>query len=480
MSISLQKMSETQENISAEFDRTAPHEKSSRLSGTVFFLLGAMLVFSVVAFGAVDVWALGATSLFAGLIAVFWLADAFYKKEFSYSSNALQIPLLALITIGLIQLLPLRRLIFPSDLLSTSAVNSLSLAPYSTRLAIIQLVVYFVFFAAALCFVNNNKRLRKIVLTVIIFGALMAFYGILQRLANLEAIYNLRPANQAVPFASFVNRHHFAALMEMTIGLTLGLLFGKATKNNKRIFLIIAVVIMGTALVFTNSRGGMLSLLAVVGFVVAANLRRRTADKTDAPPEDGANFRRNFALIGGGLALITVLFGAVLLLGGDDSLLRVVGLQNKGDVSNGRFHFWQIALKVFLDYPILGAGLDSFGVAFTHYDSWNGIYRVEQAHNDYLQILADAGVLGFVCVAAFIFLLFKKGVAAISASKDKFRRAVAIGALAGCFGVLIHSFFDFPLRTPANAFFFLTLTALATVSIAPLKSSRENRRTKII
>jgi O-antigen ligase len=95
----------------------------------------------------------------------------------------------------------------------------------------------------------------------------------------------------------------------------------------------------------------------------------------------------------------------------------------------------------------------------------NGFYRVEQAHNDYLQTLADAGILGFACITAFIFLFFKRSLNVISSSADGFRKGTAVGALAGCFGILVHSFFDFPLRTPSNAFFFLLLVVLATVSI---------------
>ncbi|MDQ3712111.1 MAG: O-antigen ligase family protein [Acidobacteriota bacterium] len=467
-------MSENQK-IPKQIGAVNTDEKPSRLSGAILFLLCAMLVFSVVAFGAVDVWALGASSLVAGSIAVCWLTDAWRNKDFRFNASALQIPLLALVLIGIIQLLPLRPADYPNDLLSISAVRSLSLAPYLTRLAIVQLIVCFVFFAAALTFINDYSRLRKVVLTIIIFGSVMAFYGILQDLANLEAIYNLRLTNQANPFASFVNRHHFAGFMEMTIGVTLGLLFGKATENNKRIFLMIAVVIMGIALILTNSRGGMLSLLGVITFVVAANLIRKPTSEVNSPIAGGKNYLRNFAFIGGGLAIILVLFGTVLLLGGDESLLRGIGLQDQADISSGRIHFWQIALRIFFDHPILGAGLDAFGVAFTRYDTWSGMYRVEQAHNDYLQILADAGILGFACVAAFIYLLFKKGLRTIRESSDHFRRSAAVGALAGCFGILIHSFFDFPLRTPSNAFFFFTLTALATVSIVPSKVLRKKR-----
>jgi len=456
------------------FDESIENEKTSLLSRIIFVLLCAMLVFSTVVFGAVDIWALGALSGFAGLISILWLSDAGLKKEFRFSPNKLQIPLLGLILIGLIQLLPLRSLDIPSALLDTPITSSLSLAPYATRFAIVQLLVYFVFLAASLTFINSPKRLKFIVLTVIIFSSLMAVYGILQRLVNLEAIYGARLPGYAHPFASFINQHHFAAFMEMTVGLTLGLLFGEATKKDKRFLLVIASVIMGMAVILTGSRGGMIGFLGVISFVVTANLFKKPTTENDSDIKNKRNYRRNFTFVAGGLALIIGLFGTIILLGGDESLLRGVGLQNnQDDFSSGRIHFWQVAWKIFLDNPILGAGLDAFGTAFTRYDTWNGYYRVEQAHNDYLQILADAGVIGFACIAAFIYLLFKQSIGVITKAKDGFQQNVAIGALAGCFGILLHSFFDFPLRTPSNSLFFLTLTALATISFNKTNTHRK-------
>ncbi|MDQ3372733.1 MAG: hypothetical protein M3521_02445, partial [Acidobacteriota bacterium] len=73
----------------------------------------------------------------------------------------------------------------------------------------------------------------------------------------------------------------------------------------------------------------------------------------------------------------------------------------------------------------------------------------------------------------FIYLLFKRSTGVITKATDGFQQNVAIGALAGCFGILIHSFFDFPLRTPSNALFFLMLTALATISFNKTKTHRK-------
>jgi O-antigen ligase len=453
----------------SEIDEAAAedlNEGPSRLNKAVFFMLCAILVFSTVAYGAVDTWALGLLSVLAAVLAVLWIAEAWRKGELRFSASALQLPLLGLLLIGFIQLLPFGPAGVSVDLLTIQASNTISVDPYATRLFIIQLITYCIFFAAVLTFIDHRKRLRKMVLFIIIFVSVMAFFGILQRLASPDAIYGLRTTSQAIIFGSYVNQHHFAALMEMASGLTLALLFGKATKKDKQMLLIIAALLMGIAIIFTGSRGGLISFFSVLGFILAANaIPRKRRSKDSDESEDHKRGKSKWMLAGGAAALIITVFGLVLLLGGDKSLLRGVGLQSDGDFSTGRTHFWSVALQIFWHHPIFGAGLDAFGNAYPVYDSWNGVYRVERAHNEYLQILSDAGILGFSCVAAFIFLFFKKSIGVIRESHDGFRKHTAIGAVAGCLGIMVHSFFDFPLRTPANGFFFLTLAALATVAI---------------
>lgn len=463
-------------NLSNHLETSSSGEKTSLLSSAIFFFLNLILIFSGVAFGAVDVWSFGVLAIFACVIGILWCADSWQKKEFRFSANPLQVPLIGLIVIGCVQLLPLRNTAKLSELLNIPAVSALSFDPYSTRFFVIQLLVYLIFFAAALAFINTQKRLRSIVLTVIVFGGLMAFFGILQRLASPDAIYGLRPTPQAIPFASFINQHHFAAFMNMTLGLTLGLLFGKATKKDKNILLVIAAFFMLIGLVFTGSRGGILSFLGVLGFLLIPKLLGK-GEESEA--QNKHNVRNKLIIVAGIAAGIIGLVGVVSFLGGDSSLLRGVGLQGgQTDISSGRTHFWGVAVQIFLANPIIGAGLNAFGAAFTQYDTWNGNYRIEQAHNDYLQILADAGVVGFACIAGFIYLLFKKSLPNLDSAHSNYRRSAANGALAGCFGILIHSFFDFPLRTPSNAFFFLVLAAVATVSIYYPKQTKHKSRTE--
>src|SRR5204863_7673524 len=108
-------------------------------------------------------------------------------------------------------------------------------------------------------------------------------------------------------------------------------------------------------------------------------------------------------------------------------------------------------------------------------DSRNGLFRLEQAHNDYLQTLSDGGIIGAALGLWFILILFRRGFAQRE-THDHFRRGVITGALAGCFAVLIHSFFDFTLHTTANALLFLILAALATQDSRVEQESDHRRR----
>src|SRR5205085_840519 len=144
-----------------------------------------------------------------------------------------------------------------------------------------------------------------------------------------NSILGMRENANALQFATFINRHHFASFMNMTIGLTLGLLYGNATKRDKRLLLIISVVLMGIAVMFTGSRGGILSLLGVIAFVILVNLfAKKTRKNTNDSENKQSTFQRNLLLIGSGLGLILILFGSALFFGGETSVTRGIGLNN--------------------------------------------------------------------------------------------------------------------------------------------------------
>lgn len=447
-----------------ETEKPSITEPRSKLTTAIVILLCAIPVYATLIFGGVDSGAIALFSISIALVVVFWVMNAWETGSFDLYFSVLYLPIIGLLVLGLIQLLPLRNMTQVTEVLGTQAAASLSLDPYATRLLLIRLVLYLVFFAGIFTFIDSDKRLGRVAWLVIIFGAIEAFFGILQWLAKPEAIYGLRVTPQAIPFGPFVNQHHFAAFMEMTGGLALGVLLGGGIKKDRKPLIGIAFVFMAVAVILTGSRGGLLSFAAVCVAAFGGTfffLKRQQEDR-NGREHPKRPILAGIAIVGA----VLVAIAAVIYLGGEASLLRGAGIQKGGlDITSGRAGFWSIAFQIFLSHPIVGAGLDAFGVAFTELDPSSGVYRVEQAHNDYLQALADGGILAVLCVSAFIYLLFRNAFRRLRLSGNALRRSIAVGALAGCAGVLIHSFLDFPLRTPANAFFFLLLTVLATAEV---------------
>jgi O-antigen ligase len=445
-------------------------QNGGRAMVVLLFIAAAI---GVLLFGAVDTGTLVILAAMMTVVVVIWALRSIRLGFVEISFDTIQLTLIALFAIGLVQLLPLGNAGAPAALM-TNASNALSLDPYATRIFLARLFLCIVFFAAALTFINDASRIRTVVVLLIAFTGLLGFYSILQRVEDPNSIYGLRQSGQALPFGTYVNRHHFAALMEMALGLSLGVLFMGGLKRNKWPFIIAGSIVMTIAIVLTGSRGGMIGVfsLVVAIAVCAAVVKRRHGSESGA-------MLSPIAVGIGGLAILIATVALVVFLGGTDPLLRSSGLTGgTGDLTSGRLAFWKAAVNIFLGHPLAGVGLDAFGDAYSSYDLSSGKFRVEQAHNDYLQILADAGILGFACVASFIYLFVKKSLRTVRESHSGFRRGAAIGAFAGCVAVMVHSFVDFPLRTPANAFVFLLLAAIAVVPIHEEHKPRHRRLTK--
>ena len=197
-------------NTNRIFEITDAVIDRTRASKAIFAVLCFLPVISTILFGGVDTIMLGFFAIVASLLILLWSIEAWKTGLFRIGSNILLLPLVGLILIGLIQLLPFGESLGSAGLLSFEAARSLSLDPFATRLFIVRLVIYLIFFAAAFAYIDSNQRAATLSVLIVVFGTLVAFFGILQRLANPEAIYGLRPTPQAIPFGPFINQHHFA------------------------------------------------------------------------------------------------------------------------------------------------------------------------------------------------------------------------------------------------------------------------------
>ncbi|MGA9996847.1 MAG: O-antigen ligase family protein [Pyrinomonadaceae bacterium] len=471
----LARKTETQTGETASGSSAHRRRERTLADRFIFLTVCVAIVMTTLAYGAVYYWSLAIFAMFGALIILLWAVDGWQSRVLRLSGNALQWPLIGLFIVGLVQLLPFGNAESASALLSSTPVRSISFDPYSTRLVLVQIASLFVYFAATLVFTDSPRRLRTLVRTITIFGFLLAIFGLTQSFVSPTRVYGLKELQQSTAFGPFINRHHFAGYMELALALPLGLLFSGAIEKDKRLLYIFAVALMAVALVMTQSRGGIISLVAELVFLAVLTGFGRAGNVAEHGREKVSRVRRGLMRAGLALALIVALFFGVLMLGGEDALTRFVGTVNTDDPTTGRAHFWSVALQIIHEHPLLGAGLGAFGVIYTRFDTRNGIFRLEQAHNDYLQVLADAGIVGALLGVFFIFALFRMGFAR-RRSEDPFRRGVATGALAGCLAVLVHSFFDFTLHTTSNALLFLVLAALATLNGRVEQQGNSHRR----
>src|SRR5438552_125267 len=241
------------------------HTLASRLA---FLTICVMIVMTTLAFGTVHYWALAVFATTAAVLVCLWCLDGLTLRSVQLSRNALQWPLMGMIILGLVQLLPLRAAADNGGL-QLSLSRALSLDPNSTRLVLIQLVSLLIYFSATLIFIDSPRRLRALTRTIIIFGFLLAMFGLTQSLTtDGTRVYWFRQLTQSTAFGPFINRHHFAGYMELVIALPLGLLFSGALELHKRPLYAFAALLMAVALIMTNSRGGLISLVAEILFVI--------------------------------------------------------------------------------------------------------------------------------------------------------------------------------------------------------------------
>lgn len=422
----------------------------TRLNNLAFFLICATVVFTTLAYGTVHPQIISVFYLVTAVVALLWTADVIASKTFRVSRHVLQVPLVLLGVYALIQVIPFGSYTDASGI--EPIPRTISADPFATRVTALHIFALCIFFAAALVFIESASRLRRLATVLTIFGFVYAFYAILQSVLSPEAIYGIYKP-QAIPFGSFVNRNDFAAVIVMLVSVPLGLLFTGSIARDKKLLYIVAIALMATSLLLCNSRGGLVAIFAEIIFLII--LTTRTKGKK--------NFVLKVAL---SLLLIAGGVAGAFFVGGDTSLSRFAETTKEIEAppeTTTRFHIWSVTTKVIADNMPLGAGLGAFPQAYSKFDTLGGYQRVDQAHNDYLQILADAGIIGLILGGVFLFVFFSEGFANARV-ENTFRKGIAVGAFAGCLGVLVHSLFDFVLHITAVAVMFITLLAMLVAS----------------
>jgi O-antigen ligase len=311
---------------------------------------------------------------------------------------------------------------------------------------------------------------RRTVRLIAATGFVLSLFAIAQAATAGRRIYWRFPTEfeGPLPFGPFVNRNHFATWAIMAIPLCLGYLVARtgsrerapdhassrtrlaATIDPRTAWLSAAVMTMLVALLLSLSRSGALAL-AGAGALGAAFAGRRL---------DLSRRRRALALVAV-VALLAVAWADVGAL-----RARFAGAQ--AGVSN-RMRIWSETLRLAGDFPATGTGAGTYQRAMLVYQRADRSLMFNQAHNHYLQIAAEGGVLlmaaGALVIAALIGSARRR--LADDASGLVWVRA---GAACGLCAVGLQSLWETGLVMPANA-------ALAAVLAAIVDYERQDDTT---
>lgn len=452
------------------------------LSRIVVFGLYSVIIFSALAQGVVDPWSEIILELSIVALASIWALKMFLAKSFSVTIPSIAWPVGSLILFGAYQTL--------SRFDAAGNRRSISMDVEATRGTVLCLIGLLAILLLSANFLTKQERLINFAKFLTFFGLALATAALAQHFAAGEYSYWPWPIKNDSSFGPFVNRDHFAAYIELLIAAPLALIVSRQVKGEKSLPYAAAAVVMGIAAIFTLSRGGMLSLFAQLMFLTVFGIRWN-ARNSKSNSEHSLRTRRSHRSKQGGQAIETLAIGLILAsitvgilwLGAEPILNRI----STGDASHGdldrvqsfqsvRGAIWHDAWRLIKEKPWTGAGLGAFETAYPNYAFDNGAGGVvAQAHNDYLQILADAGVVGGVIALWFLLLLGRGFVLGLN-HPDPSSAAMALAGGTALFGLLIHSLFDFGLQLPSHALLFLSISAIVVQIGATVKAPRRERR----
>jgi O-antigen ligase len=425
------------------------------LEKVIFYALLALLALTPLPYGAVETWSIALWEMLVFGVTLLWAAQAAFDGRLKIATNPLALPLIALLIVAIVQILPMT---------SGGERQTISYDSYVTSQAAIKIFASICFFLLFATFVNDDNR-RYLAANVIIgVCVLIALIGIGQSYVG-KALW------QRGTFGPFVNRNHFAGFLEMGVGLAGGLIIGRVVKQVMLAIYASCALALCAGIALSASRGGLIALAAEIAFLALVAIPNFISNRKSKHASEGQRSAgRAGVLLRSVAALIlgfAALGGAVLLVGSEGLVQNLS--QTQGEIQGelpaserfSRRDIWSSTSRLIKDHPIIGVGLGAFQFAYTQYDQSSGAQRVEQSHNDYLQIVADSGLVGGVITLAFVFLLFARGFSAAQ-THNREKRAITLGALAGCFAIAVHSFVEFNLQITSNAQLFLALAALGT------------------
>jgi putative inorganic carbon (hco3(-)) transporter len=434
----------------------------------IFYSLIVLIPLVAIPYGAVAPWWEAIFECTVFFLGVLWIVHGLWAGSRGLGNASLFYPLIALVLFAALQSLPLWRMDSAGNKvwysISSDAFESWRFALKTAALALAGILL--------IRYTTNRQRLSTLVHAIIGVGVACALFGIMRQAMQHSPGFLLPLLKPGLGFAQFINKNHFAYLMEMGIGLAAGVAIVRSGSRERILIYLAALLLMLVALILCNSRGGRLALVAQVVFAPVIFL-----NVTSAANQTRRSWARSLAIKATVIvSLLLVIIGGAVLIGGDqlatgaDTAAIELSGADTSELHEGarRRDIWRASLKMFKAHPLLGAGFGGYWAEVPVFHEASGILTPQQAHNDYLEVLASGGIIGAALMGWFAVAVINQTRKRLITT-DGIQRAAVWGASIGLVGVAVHSVVDFGLHTTINAFVFVAL--LAIVSLNPLSSS---------
>jgi O-antigen ligase len=310
-------------------------------------------------------------------------------------------------------------------------------------------VAYGLLFLIATDIFRNEREVRTLCLTLAVLGFALALLGSVQEFTSGGKLYWVRSPRFGGPiFGPYVNRNHYAGVMELLFPFALMGSLKPGLTGSKRILLGFAALLMISTVFLCGSRGGFISVVLQILFIAVVLLWRS----------------RQVGLVLT-LTLVFILSAAFGTWLGSDRLLGRLGdvpSELQAETNGGRWQLAKDSLQMFKQRPLTGFGLGTFPVIYPKYRTFVTDLYVNEAHNDFVQLLVETGIIGFSVGIGLLVIVFRRGLQQIRGAVFGSWRTVAVCAsVVSVVGLSVHSLFDFNLQIPANALLFYVLCAIA-------------------
>ena len=355
----------------------------------------------------------------------------------------------------------------------------LSLYPFMTLETLLLTLAFLLYYWAALYGLGDRKHLERIVLGILTLGVIESLYGLVQLAAGRNTIlWWENPYSGNFVTGTFINRNHLAAFLSMAICLGIGYLWSLGRQERpethrrgrrlrlreklthlagifgyRGVLVALALALMLAALLGSASRGGAISLVCGIVFMLGLILARYFRS------------RQGFVL----MVVLSLVMAYTGYVATDRLAARLItfdaGLE-------GRIAMARDAWTMGQAFPLTGSGPGTFEFVFPRYQNVQLDKVVDHAHNDWVELSAEYGWVGllsvFLALMAFLILTIGRW----RDRHDGFIVGVGVGGIGAVVAIAVHSLSDFNLHIPANP---LLLALILALTWRVLHSGRQGK-----